>query len=138
VPIYEIPDSPKMLRETLCVAQSRIGNCDLDPGRKAEHIARLGRLIAECDRHRPLGPDGKHGERHTPNCGCDDVSDCLCATDLGGPWATNPHTRGSKGCRFDRCPQCGQEDVDGVRWTSMVGECVADVCPERDGTNCRP
>lgn len=32
-----------------------------------------------------------------------------------------------------RCPACGQEDVDGVRWQSMVGECIADRCPERDG-----
>lgn len=65
-----VPDSPKMLRETLCVAQSRVGNSPLDEARKAEHIARLGRLIEECDRHRPLGPNGKHDDRHTPTCGC--------------------------------------------------------------------
>lgn len=67
---YTVPDGPKMLRESLCMAQAWIGQSD-DP-RKAEHIARLGRLIAECDRHRPIGPDGKHGERHTPTCGCED------------------------------------------------------------------
>lgn len=65
-----VPDTPKMLRETFCVAQTRIGASDLDEARKDEHIARLGRLIAECDRHRPLGPDGRHGDRHTPTCGC--------------------------------------------------------------------
>jgi hypothetical protein len=27
-------------------------------------------LIDECDRMRPLGPDGKHGDRHTVECGC--------------------------------------------------------------------
>lgn len=70
---YEISDGPKMLRETLCVAQTRIGNSGLDEGRRDEHIARLGRLIDECDRHRPLGPDGKHGNQHTPTCGCDDI-----------------------------------------------------------------
>jgi len=61
-----------MLRETLCVAQSRIGNSAFDANRKEEHINRLQRLIDECDRHRPLGPDGKHGDRHTKTCGCDD------------------------------------------------------------------
>lgn len=72
---YEIPDGPKMLRETLCVAQARIGNSPdmFDPGRMREHIDRLQRLIDECDRHRPLGPDGKHGDRHTATCGCEDT-----------------------------------------------------------------
>ena len=71
---YEVPDGPKMLRETLCVAQGRIGNAGLDDGRRREHIARLQRLIDECDRHRPIGPDGKHGygERCTATCGCEE------------------------------------------------------------------
>lgn len=64
-------DSPKMLRETLCVAQTRIINSGLDDGRLEHHVARLQLLIAECDRHRPLGPDGKHGNLHTETCGCD-------------------------------------------------------------------
>lgn len=67
---YIVPDSPKMLRETLCVAQARIGNSPLDDGRKREHIDRLQRLIDECERMRPTGPDGKHGSRHTSECGC--------------------------------------------------------------------
>lgn len=65
-----VPDSPKMLRETLCVAQSWIGN--VWHPRAGEHLARLQRLIDECDRHRPLGPDGKHGDLHTDTCGCED------------------------------------------------------------------
>jgi hypothetical protein len=60
-----------MLRETLCVAQSEVGNSPWNEGRKDEHVARLQRLIDECDRHRPLGPDGKHGDLHTATCGCD-------------------------------------------------------------------
>lgn len=68
---YTVPDGPKMLRETLCVAQARIGNSPLDHGRRDEHMDRLQRLLDECDRKRPLGPDGKHGDRHTPECGCD-------------------------------------------------------------------
>lgn len=65
-----VPDSPKMIRETLCVAQSAIAVFLAGP-RNQEHIQRLQRLIDECDRHRPLGPDGRHGDRHTPTCGCD-------------------------------------------------------------------
>lgn len=66
-----VSDCPKMLRETFCVAQSRIGNSTLDGDRRRTHIERLQRLIDECDRHRPLGPDGKHNDLHTPTCGCD-------------------------------------------------------------------
>lgn len=67
-----VHDSPKMLRETLCAAQAALGEQQLGD-RRREHIARLGRLIAACNLHRPIGPDGKHGNRHTPTCGCDDV-----------------------------------------------------------------
>lgn len=70
---YEVPDGPKMLRETLCVAQARISNYPDDQGRKREHLDRLQRLINACDDHRPLGPDGKHGGLHTPTCGCEDI-----------------------------------------------------------------
>lgn len=64
-------DSPKMLRETLCVAQARIINSGLDQHRRDADVARLQLLINECDRHRPLGPNGKHGSLHTETCGCD-------------------------------------------------------------------
>lgn len=70
-----VPDSPKMIRETLCVSQACIGNSPFDASRRDGHLSRLGRLIAECDRHRPLGPDGKHGDRHTATCGCEDKGD---------------------------------------------------------------
>jgi hypothetical protein len=70
---YEVPDGPKMLRETLCVVQTMVGNFDIS-GRRHEHVARLQRLIDACDEHRPLGPDGKHRDRHTPTCGCEDPS----------------------------------------------------------------
>lgn len=68
---YTITDSPKMLRETLCMAQAALGHAFPSDGRLREHLDRLGRLINECDRHRPLGPNGKHDERHTATCGCD-------------------------------------------------------------------
>lgn len=66
-----VADGPKMLRETLSVAQARIGNSPYDESRKREHIDRLQRLIDECERHRPTGPGGKHGDLHTPTCGCE-------------------------------------------------------------------
>ncbi len=70
---YEIPDGPKMLRETLCTAQAAITalSAVYGHGRRWEHIGRLQRLIDACDAHRPLGPDGKHGDRHTATCGCE-------------------------------------------------------------------
>lgn len=77
----------KMLRETLCHAQIalRLTMDALPPGRDdpeavsrfGRHLARLGRidrLIAEIDQHRPLRADGKHGDLHTPTCGCEDKS----------------------------------------------------------------
>lgn len=65
-------DTIKMLRETLCVAQACVNRSPYDAGRRREHADRLQRLIDDCDRQRPLGSDGKHGDRHTPTCGCDD------------------------------------------------------------------
>ena len=64
----------KMHRESLCQAQMAIyqlvedGTFDVDQ----PHIARLQELIGLIDLLRPLGPDGKHGDRHTPLCGCED------------------------------------------------------------------
>lgn len=69
---YRLTDSPKMLRESLCVAQAAISNHPTAGGPHPErHVARLGRLIDECDRHRPLGVGGKHNDLHTATCGCE-------------------------------------------------------------------
>lgn len=67
---YTVEDGPKMLRETLSLAQTWIGITQRSPDREA-HIARLQRLIDECDRKRPTGAAGVHGDLHTPECGCD-------------------------------------------------------------------
>lgn len=64
-----VQDSIKMLRETFCQAQQLV-LASSDP-RAREHSDRLQRLIDDCDRQRPLGPGGKHDDRHTPTCGCD-------------------------------------------------------------------
>lgn len=69
-------DTLKMLRETLCVAQAAIwATFPDDEAQQAQAIAhreRIGRIVAEIDRLRPLGPDGKHGDLHTASCGCED------------------------------------------------------------------
>lgn len=68
----------KALREALCVAQTAMGYMLTDPddteetARLIAQRERIEQIIAEIDRNRPLGPDGKHGNLHTPTCGCDD------------------------------------------------------------------
>lgn len=66
-----VSDDVKMLRETLCVAQnlSVFVSVNIDI---TNYMDRLQELIDQCDIHRPLGPDGKHGDRHTATCGCED------------------------------------------------------------------
>lgn len=58
-------DSLKMIRETLCVAQQTVGG-------RHDHSERIQRMINEIDRQRPLAVDGKHGNRHTATCGCEE------------------------------------------------------------------
>lgn len=66
-PILRVEDL-KMIRETLCMAQHALAT--VYPG-ETDRIGRIGRMIAEIDIQRPLGSDGKHGNRHTATCGCD-------------------------------------------------------------------
>lgn len=58
--------SIKMLREALCRSQA---NSPQWPTEVSEAVNNLIKLI---DSHRPLGSDGKHGNRHTLTCGCED------------------------------------------------------------------
>lgn len=60
-----LDDSLKKLRETLCAVQNGAAGAD-----RMNHSERVGRIIAEIDRQRPLGSNGKHGDRHTATCGC--------------------------------------------------------------------
>lgn len=94
---YEVSDDPKMLRETLCIAQSVLLSLPFS----RDHVYRLQRLIDECDRHRPLGSDGKHGNLHTDTCGCTDKR-------VGCSW----HEEGGYGYVWDcnRCQAINQED----------------------------
>lgn len=64
-------DDLKSLRETLALAQSALLQGAAAWRHEEGHSERIGRLIAEIDRQRPLDPDGKHGDLHTPTCGCE-------------------------------------------------------------------
>ena len=55
-------DTPEAIIETLAGAQL------YTPGE--EHVDRLGRLIDAYQQLRPVGSDGKHGDRHAEHCGC--------------------------------------------------------------------
>lgn len=69
--------SIKTVGEALAVAQTAVANF-YPPGEYRDRYARvLDDLSADVARQRPTGPDGKHGDRHTPTCGCD-------RTDEGG------------------------------------------------------
>lgn len=66
------PRDLKMLRETLCRAQTAVGQRTYDVPYILSDIDRLSRLIREIDVHRPLDNAGKHGDLHTLTCGCED------------------------------------------------------------------
>lgn len=71
--LLDVPDRDlKMLRETLCEAQIGLAHRPGNNARYWNHVQRINHLIAQIDIFRPLGPDGKHGDRHTPFCGCED------------------------------------------------------------------
>lgn len=67
------PDSLKMIRESLCVAQTAMYYADrLNTAQiRQSDYDRITRLIEDIDRQRPLGSNGKHGKLHTETCGCD-------------------------------------------------------------------
>lgn len=70
VPVAQL----KATREALCAAQSALGQLGQRhaDGVNSGQLGRLQALIDQIDAHRPLGVDGKHGNRHTPTCGCED------------------------------------------------------------------
>lgn len=63
--VLHLTDSLKMLRESLCAVQLGAAGAE-----RMTHADRIGRIISEIDRQRPLGSNGKHGDLHTSTCGC--------------------------------------------------------------------
>jgi len=63
----------KMMKESLCAAAAAVAHSPTTAGASNQtHVKMLQILINECERHRPIGNDGKHGSRHTATCGCED------------------------------------------------------------------
>jgi hypothetical protein len=66
-------DTPKMIRETLQMALGALASGNTSSGAFDTEIARIVRMIKYIDMIRPVGSNGKHGNQHTPLCGCEDV-----------------------------------------------------------------
>lgn len=110
-----VPFGPKMLREALCVAQHAVRTHVTADNHHGAPEA-LEALIRECDRHRPLGPDGKHGQRHTLTCGCDDVPERYRPDGEWKPGTVGTATvRGVEGVTVMRTEGGGTLDI---RWLS--------------------
>ena len=79
--IIDVGD-PKMAKEVLCEMQSLLNTFydskDANIQREAVEpkLARVQKMIDQIDIHRPVGPNGKHGNLHTATCGCENVVVC--------------------------------------------------------------
>lgn len=128
----------KGIRETLCAAVSAlVEKSNRTPSHEIGlHIGHLEGMIAQIDRHRPLGPDGKHGDLHTSTCGCEDVPQrdiyddvdwarhefdnaAMIEPGTGRPW---PLWAGSEPVDAPD-PQC----VCGALWDCDINRCVMEV-----------
>ena len=62
----------KAFREFLCRISVDMEN-NYVAGYNEWDKQQVEKLIEQIDVFRPLGPNGKHGNRHTPFCGCEDI-----------------------------------------------------------------
>lgn len=73
---YAVPVSPKSLLETLCVVEHALQELERQRpsynagGTIETHLEHIRTLMDECNRKRPTGRGGKHGDLHTAECGC--------------------------------------------------------------------
>ena len=65
--------SIKIVGEALAFAETALLHFYPDTGQRAIYAGVIAHLLADVQRQSPTGPDGKHGDRHTPTCGCADV-----------------------------------------------------------------
>lgn len=70
--VVHSPASIKSVGEALKYAEAALLNFYHDNGQRSMYAEILRELLADIERQRPTGPDGKHGDRHTPTCGCAD------------------------------------------------------------------
>lgn len=66
---YKIDYTPKALHEAFCYAQTYLPTTE----QGMYYRCVLQELIDLMEQHRPLGPNGKHGNLHTESCGCEDI-----------------------------------------------------------------
>lgn len=103
--LFVAPYGVKMLRETLTTVEKLLQRHE---PMAANHLMTVAFLIRQCDAHRPLGSDGKHGDQHTATCGCDEPRQLRLP---------HPHQHGLCGCGHlgmahewtpvdDRCNLC--------------------------------
>jgi hypothetical protein len=102
MPQINVTDNVKGLREILCLAQYVGENSPVHINTPL-YNRRIQEVIDELDKHRPVGPDGKHGNLHTETCGCKNKGH--------GPWCI--HTVCS-GCKYwcpisQKCKMCGHD-----------------------------
>lgn len=63
----------KSARELLCTAQNALARDGMRNSLSEGQQERIGVLIEQIDILRPIGSDGKHGDKHTLWCGCDGI-----------------------------------------------------------------
>ena len=59
-----------MKREALSYAECALLNFYPAGSQRDSYAKIIAEMIQECDQKRPLGTDGKHGDLHTLECGC--------------------------------------------------------------------
>ena len=68
----------KMAREALCSAQNALLHPRVSTSLSIGQSNILTKMIDEIDALRPIGSNGKHGDLHTPWCGCEDSPFKFC------------------------------------------------------------
>ena len=63
--------SIKTLGEALSYAETTILTFYADTTQGAHYASVIAELLRDVERQRPVGRDGKHGDRHTDSCGCE-------------------------------------------------------------------
>ena len=86
----------KTVGEALSYAETALLKTYPESAQRAHYAEVIAELLRDVARQRPVGSNGKHGELHTPTCGCEDVSASSpvvpAPTETGptetGPWPT--------------------------------------------------
>jgi hypothetical protein len=101
--------NPKTARELLCKLATEA--CSEHPQMNAAERMIVQNWINQLDIHRPLGVDGKHGNLHTPTCGCDDALETRF-NETTQEWEALGDDGWQKLAPLGRyhCPECGLDN----------------------------